>query len=327
MKFFFDLLLDLMNFQFKAGVAKKAAAKPNAFQTAFSAEDESDSASSQVAKGKPIDYLQLKVAMETKAATESQLPSEKVEIEERADAEREAILKRRQEILGGRPESEPKSVSTVDLKQAGLVMVNPPKDASVKSEAKHIQRMVETAQVNEKFKNLLKMKVAERDKDKAEAEFGERPQEFVTAAYRKQKEESLRLERELEASETQKRDMSNLFREMLGSGQYARTKFDTTVEKASTDKPLVVEANVPAERAEPSEALVKKVLEKVVSEDSKEITRAIHEKARLEAFRIVDQIEQLVENDEEGSKEEARISAKERYLQRKRQRLNQEEND
>ena len=315
-----------MNFSFKGAPKKKQQVALNPFETAEEAVSESVSQ-------KPIDYLQLKVLMEAAqvkaAAGEADPEDQSIEIEEKTHKEREAITKRREEILGSRRSVvETKSIgSTADMKQAGLVMVNPAKDPSVRGEAKHIQRMVETAHVNEKFKNLLRIKTAERDKDKAEAEFGERPQEFVTSAYLKQKEESLRLERELEASERQKKDMSIMFREMLGSGQYARSKFvDPAAEPAvaSADKPVVV-AQSTIDPVEPSKELTKKVLEKLVSEESKEVTRAIQEKARQEGFRIVDQIEQLVEHDGDESREEARLSAKERYLQRKRQRALEEE--
>jgi hypothetical protein len=180
--------------------------------------------------------------------------------------------------------------------------------------------MVETSEVNDKFKNLLRMKISEKEKAKAEEEFGQRPEEFITSAYIKKREESLLLEKELEAKESlqKKRDMTNLFKEMLDSGSYARSNFIDPTEPTIVS-PIDIKTAKSVSDAQPEvivpATLVKTVLEKVVPESSREVVTLIEEQAKMEAFKIVKQLEANVEDDD---REEARVSAKERYLQRKK---------
>jgi hypothetical protein len=288
--------------------------------------DQEEERKAEPPTSKPLDYLKIKFYHERKTATEDNTAS--VSLEETIEKDREYALKRREEILSRKPKAVLSS-STADLKQSGLVILHPEKDPGVRGESKHISRMVETSQVNDRFKNLLKMKTAEREKEKAEAEFGQRPDEFVTKAYLKQKEENLRLEKELEARESTKKDLTNMFREMLGSGSYARTNVvDTTKESHSTSVSSEILGRIAGttedKSLEPSKELVEKVLSKLVPESAEEVQRAIHQQAKQEALRIVQQIEHLVDQEDEEDKQLARQSAKERYLARKRQR---QEND
>jgi hypothetical protein len=199
----------------------------------------------------------------------------------------------------------------VDTKQAGLVILGDPN--LQRGEAKHINRMRETAQVNETFKNLMRIKIADREKSKAEEEFGSRPEEVVTKAYLEKKEESLRLEQELLASETTKKDMTNLFRDMLDSGQYARTNLETTKQQV---KPSLLDKISKPPAAEAVDTSIKKVMEKIVPESAKEVSRAVEQQAKLEAVRIIEQLDQIEED-----RDQVRLSAKERYLARKKQRV------
>ena len=300
-----------MNFSLKKAVPKKAAVR--AFDEG-SDKDESEP-TSQISS-KPIDYLFLRAEMEKNRHAVAEEASE--EIDERK--ERDALLRRREETMAGGLSYDKRTTASVDTSQAGLVIIREP--TTERGEAKHISRMVETAQVNEKFKNLLRMKIADREKDKAELEFGVRPEEIVTKAYLKQKEESLRLERELEASESKKKDLSNMFREMLESGSYARSKFvDTAAQEHKVEESLLSRITAKQDQPEVSGEMVKKVLEKIVPESTKEVTRAVEEQARQEAFKIVEQLDKLEGAQDEEDREEARMSAKERYLQRKKQRL------
>jgi hypothetical protein len=298
----------VMNFSFKKAAPKRAAVK------AF---DEDSDKEESLDNSKPIDYVYLRGEME-----KNRNFGEEVNEEIDQHKEREALVRRREDTLAGglNYDKRTTSSSAVDTSQAGLVIIREP--ATERGEAKHISRMVETAQVNEKFKNLLRIKIAEREKDKAESEFGVRPEEIVTKAYLKQKEESLRLERELEASESKKKDLSNMFREMLESGSYARSKFvDIAAQEHKVEESLLSRITAKEEQHEVSEAMVKKVLEKIVPESSKEVTRAVEEQARQEAFKIVEQLDKLEGAQDNEDREEARISAKERYLERKKQRL------
>lgn len=311
--------VDKMNFSLKTTVKKIGKPASNL----FSAEPENDEIPA-AASDKPIDYLHLREEMmkRSQQPVHSQ-PEERIdEVDEKK--EREALLRRREETISGI--SKTSVSSSVDLQQAGLVVVGSG-PVGVRGQAKHIARMQETAQVNEKFKNLMKMKTAEREKDKIESEFGSRPEEIVTKAYLKQKEESLRLERELAASETGKRDLKNMFREMLDSGSYARTKFVDPTAEHRTEKSLLEKIQEPQLRpVEVTHETVQKVMEKVVPESTKETARAVQEQAKLEALKIVQRIELLEGPEHEEDKEQARLSAKERYLQRKRQKLAEEEN-
>ena len=167
---------------------------------------------------------------------------------------------------------------TPSTKVAGLVMMDPSKDPSVKGVSKHIARMKETSEVNEKFKNLLKVKVADREKAKAEEEFGQAPEEFITGAYLKQKQQSLELEKQLEANQP-------------------------LPEVTSVAPP-----EIPA-------GLVKRVLDKIVPESSAEVAKAIEERAKLNVLKIVEQIAAIPDLED---REEIRMNAKERYLERKR---------
>lgn len=282
---------------------------------------------------KPIDYLQIRAEME-KARTAGLVAPVDTSVQELSEKEERAIaLKRREEVMGKSSSWSTSTISsTVNLKQAGLVIINTANRPGVtgdKPEPKHIARMVETAQVNEKFKDLLKMKTAEREKVQAESEFGARPEEFVTSSYLKKREENLRLERELEAreSESKKRDVSNMFKEMLGSGQYARTQYvdSTACVNKKGDARLLEKITV--DQDEQQLRLAEKVLREVVPEDSKEVAKALERQAREEALRIVSQLDNLMETTGNGDmgddvKEEAAIvSAKQRYMQRKKQRL------
>ena len=216
---------------------------------------------------------------------------------------------------------------SVPSSRPGLVVMG---QVGSNRESKHIQRMVETSQVNEKFKNLLKIKIADKEKAKAEEEFGSRPEEIVTSAYVKQRQESLALEKELEAKESnmKKKDMTNMFREMLESGSYARTNYhepsvrsETSVGQSDLNK-----SRGKMESVQVSEELVKKVLDKVVSEETKEVAKAIEARTRMDVMKIVQQVEEIVGNDDqlEEDAETRRMSAKERYLARKRQKMNEQ---
>ena len=200
------------------------------------------------------------------------------------------------------------STQQADTSKSGLVILGEPITGS---SSKHISKMVETSEVNAKFKNLLKIKIADREKDKAQIEFGQRPEEFITSNYVRQKQESLQLEIELKARESGgNRDVQNLFKDMLESGSYARSNY-------VTEKKITKLENQPV--INPSTQQVKHVLSKIVPQDAHEVTRAMEERARLEAMKIIERIQ---END---IRDESRISAKEKYLQRKRQRLQSEE--
>lgn len=319
-----------MNFSFKSTSAKKPGTKAvNPF-----ASQEEEPEIPQPSQLKPLHYL--KIRTEMVKATQAVDEEPEVSLEERTRNELEAAKKRR-ELLGLSSSSSSQPVSekftgesTANLKQAGLVILDASKDPTIKAESKHIARMVETAEVNDKFKNLLKMKTAQREKDKAESEFGARPEEFITTAYLKQKEESLRLEKELEARESsaKKRDVASMFKEMLDSGSYARTHYSDSTKQAGTDesvsKDILSKIVKPAEATvAPTTEQVQKVLSKVVPESAAEVTKIIHEKAKEEALKIIQQIDLLgVDEDENhATRDESRMSAKERYLQRKRRKI------
>ncbi len=305
-----------MNFSLKPIGLKKPSSKP-----LFAAEDEDQvepTADSESAKN-PIDYLHLREEMAKRQAQGSAKPPDDVDLNSDERKEREALVRRRDEAITGRPIEKIGSKSSADVEKAGLVVFG---DVQ-RGQSKHINRMVETAQVNEKFKNLLKIKISEREKDKAETEFGERPEEIITKAYLKQKEESLRLERELEASESKKRDMTSMFREMLESGSYARSNFQDTHSVKIEEKSLLQKISETPSEVEPE--TVKRILEKVVTEESKQVVRAVEQHAKVEALKIIQQIESLEGDDEGGDREQSRLSAKERYLQRKRQKMQSEE--
>ena len=304
--------------QFSLKSVKKQATPNSLKANAFASLEETESVSTSSYSSKPIDYLQIRTELEKARA----IPVDSSGPELTEQAERTAALRRREEAMGKVSEQPSSRISsTVNLKQSGLVIINEP--SAQKAESKHIARMVETAQVNEKFKNLLKMKTAEREKVQAEAEFGARPQEFVTSSYLKQREESLRLERELEnrESDLKKRDVSNMFREMLESGNYARSHFvDTNAVKNPQENIL---DKVVVEVPDFDERLAEKILKTVVPEDAKEVARALEQQARDEALRIVSQLDQLADRTDVVDREETILSAKERYLQRKRQRIHQ----
>jgi hypothetical protein len=313
-----------MNFSLKSKV-KKPSVSADAAKDLFGPDEDSVTAVPQASTDKPIDYLLLKTEM---AKSFSQHPAESnlVLVEEDEAKQRQALLRRRDEAMGQFKQSNSSSSkSTIDMKQAGLVVIGSG-PVGERGEAKHIARMKETAEVNEKFKNLLKIKVAEREKDKAEAEFGERPEEIVTKAYLKQKEESLRLERELQAGESSKRDVSKMFREMLDSGHYARTNYVEESTSKTSEKSLLERIKLPEpERVDVSAEQVKKVLEKIVPEATKETARAVQEQAKIEASKIIEQLQRLDAGaDEEGDREQARLSARERFLQRKKQRIEED---
>ena len=287
----------------------------------------------------PLDYLRIKAVADRRdtGADSGTSSNAVVSLEETIRQDREAALRRRDETMNKKSSSDGfgllNSSSSVNLNQSGLVILDTSKDPTMKGASKHISKMVETSQVNDKFKNLLKMKIAERDKDKAEIEFGTRPEEFITGAYLKQKEENVRLEQELELRESseKKRNVSNLFRDMLSSGSYARSNYvgeekpvATSVSSAILSKVVKDDENT---KSVPSKELVEKVLAKIVPESAEEVSRVIHQQAINEAKRIVDQLDKLVTNEEEGGEEErvdARQSAKERYLERKRRKLEDE---
>ena len=328
--------LDRMNFSFKSTGAKKLGTKAvNPF-----ANQDQEPEIPQPNQLKPLHYLKIRTEM-VKSTLAGDEEAE-VSLEERTRDELVAAKKRR-ELLGLSSSSSSQPVSekftgesTANLKQAGLVILDASKDFSVKAESKHIARMVETAEVNDKFKNLLKMKTAQREKDKAESEFGARPEEFITTAYLKQKQESLRLEKELEARESseKKRDIANMFKEMLDSGSYARTHYADSTKQAGTGESVskdILSKIVKSAEATvaPTAEQVQKVLSKVLPESSAEVTKIIHEKAKEEALKIIQQIDQLgVDEDEDhASRGESRMSAKERYLQRKRRKIIEEAED
>jgi hypothetical protein len=80
-----------------------------------------------------------------------------------------------------------------------------------------------------------------------------------------------------------------------------------------------------AESVEVSSELVQKVLEKVVSGEAKEVAKAIEERTRIDVMKIVRQVDEIVGNEaEEEDAEERRRSAKERFLERKRQKMNEQ---
>ena len=277
---------------------------------------------------KPIDYLKLREEMtKQQQQRESAVGGQSEDLVETIDdarKEREALLRRRDEAMLGKKEESSRSTESapVNLQQAGLVVLGQVQ----RSESRHISRMVETAQVNAKFKNLMKMKRADREKDKCEAEFGERPEEIVTKAYLKQKEESLRLEKELEASESKKRDMTNMFREMLESGSYARSKYVDAKSEGVETMSLLARITEPVQReGDVKVQLVEKVLEKIVTQETKEAVKAVEQQAKLDALKIIQQIDMLEGGEDELDREEARMSAKERYLQRKKLKLLEEE--
>ena len=326
-----------MNFSFKGkpAAAKKSVSNP------FAEAAETEVPIDPNAAAKPLDYLQFRAAFEKAEAEHEQAvfdgeeppPVDEAIIEEKVSSklELEALLRRRRELLsaGSRPE-ERATGSTANLKVAGLIKLDADKDPSVRVQSKHIGKMVETAKVNDTFRNLLKMKIADRDKDKAEAEFGARPEEFVTSAYLKQKQASVELEKQLEAKEAGgdgKKDVSNMFREMLGSGSYARTNVVAEIVRPKdpvTHTVVGKTSDAALASSEPSREMVERVLHKVAPDGGKEVAKAIEDKARQEALRIIGQIDQMAEDDDETSRLEARMSAKERFLMRKRQKLDEQ---
>ena len=214
--------------------------------------------------------------------------------------------------LGSR--AKPMPPKPILVSQPGLVMMDPTKDPTIRREAKHIAKMKETSQVNETFKNLLKVKIADREKILATDEFGSAPEEIITGAYRKQKEASLQLEKELVNKEGGKSNVSNLFREMLGSGSYSRTNYHQPqdVLKPTT---TIMPGPEPIVKNEANELeITKKILEKIGP--TPEVTRAINERAKLDVLKIVEQISHLEDN-----RAETRLSAKERYLARKKAKI------
>ena len=121
--------------------------------------------------------------------------------------------------------------------------------------------------------------------------------------------------------------MTNLFREMLDSGSYARTNFhDPNIKLETVNKvEKTVDLDHQGKAIEVSPELVQKVLDKVVPEESKAVTKAIEERTRIDVMKIVQQVEDIVGNEGgEEETEERRMNARERYLQRKRQKLEEQ---
>ena len=155
---------------------------------------------------KPLDYVKAKLESEQRRAALAAAEARHEEyVEQEEEIGGDKIVDRTDMPLGpaavaARGSSslsiERKAASVAAVSRPGLVKLAEPKSAEERN-PKHIQRMVETSQVNEKFKNLLKIKIAEKDKAKAEEEFGTKPEEFVTLAYLKQRQESLALEQDL----------------------------------------------------------------------------------------------------------------------------------
>jgi len=317
------------NFSFKLGVkptASSGAKLPavtavNAFETA---DDEQVDDTS-----KPFDYVKARIESQQRQAALEAAEGKWV-VGDDMEKESPSIKASAPTSLGpaaiaarnsGKSET---SSSTKSLTRAGLVLTNenPSAGGNRKGESKHIQRMVETSQVNEKFKNLLRIKISEKEKVKAEEEFGQRPEEFITSAYNKKREESLALEKELEAKESMnaKRDMKNLFKEMLDSGSYARSNYVEPRKVGGNDaeaKVISPDAYLSAASTELAPEMVKKVLEKIVPESTREVASLVEEQARMDVLKIVQQLD----IQESEDREEARMSAKERYLMRKKQRL------
>ncbi len=216
--------------------------------------------------------------------------------------------------------------SVANTNTAGLVIMNPNKDPSVKGPSKHIQKMVETSQVNDKFRNLLKVRIADKEKQKAEIEFGSKPEEFLTSAYMKKREESIKLGQELEAQESasSKRDVTNMFRQMLGSGQYTRSNYTPVADQKdlniAASSAREINRERPLDKADVSRDMVTKVLSKVVPESAENVAKAIERRVHMDTFRIMEQIDKV----ESVDRTEAIKIAKERYLERKRQKLQNE---
>jgi hypothetical protein len=302
-----------MNFKFSKIPSKPGKPPVGGLGSVFDAGDEVDKSD-----GKPFDYVKARIESQQRQAALEAMEA-KAEDHEDSCAENPTDPLPSATVLGpaglaakqlGRS-SEERSMKTESLTRPGLVLTT--KDMSRRGESKHIQRMMETSEVNEKFKNLLRMKVSEKEKLRAEEEFGQRPEEFITSAYIKKREESLQLEKELEGKESKSRDIKNLFKEMLESGAYARSNY------TSPPKPLVPTKPESLAPAAIPITVVKTVLEKVVPQSSREVASLIEEKAKMEAFKIVEQLE--ANGGDEVDREQARLSARERYMQRKKQKL------
>ena len=205
--------------------------------------------------------------------------------------------------------SNPTISTKPDVSNPGLVMMGDPTIGV----SKHINRMKETAQVNEKFKTLLAVKTADREKRNLQVEFGSAPEEFITSAYRKQKEASLALEKELEQSESGG-DVAKFYKQMLQSGNYARSNF-TQVEDVA-QKAELPDLIPPVSVAV---ADVEKVLSKIVPESATQVVKEIKSRAKTDALKIVEQIANQFEESEDP--EERRKLAKQKYLERKRAKL------
>ena len=206
--------------------------------------------------------------------------------------------------------------SSTDIQQPGLVILNQP--SAVRGPSKYITRMKETTAERSQFHELMQMKFYQKEKDKLREESGGvEPVVFVTKAYKSALGNASVFAKSLEQKEGQKGSMSSLFRNILNSSDRAtQMQSNDTVQDELKD-----DHSAKDESAEFPVIPSEKVLNAIAPTDKPILgtTDQIGRQARLEALKVIAQLENL--HHEEESRDDKIAAAKARYLARKKQKL------
>ncbi|KAF4746771.1 hypothetical protein FOZ62_020403 [Perkinsus olseni] len=254
-----------------------------------------------------------------------------------------------------RPKERKALSPTEALNRPGLVHVTKEgalhaQDAFKNKHSKHMDHILLTADHRAKETDLIKMKFNRKEREKAKDEIGDEGEAFVTGAYIKKQEELKRFEERLKEEskeqEGEQRSSQNFLRNLLSSGRFARSNANEGIrEKADEEDQEKAAALDDKEESEKKEEKKKEGVLKEVEESGEVKLDAIPKvlphhipKDRSGAIMGTDEqlakqtmqanmkaLEQVENAMSAGSNLEDRVmSAKERYLARKRRKTEAE---
>ncbi|KAF4676663.1 hypothetical protein FOL47_005614 [Perkinsus chesapeaki] len=244
---------------------------------------------------------------------------------------------------------------TKALNRPGLVHVTKEgalhaQDAFKNKHSRHMEHILLTADHRAKETDLIKMKFNRKEREKAKEEIGDEGEAFVTGAYIKKQEELKRFEERLKMEskeqEGEQRSSQNFLRNLLSSGRFARSNANEAdrekadeedQEKAEalddTDKGAKSKGNKTKEQGVLKEVeeeggkvkldAIPKVLPSYIPKDRSGAIMGSEEqlaKQTLQAnMKALEQVESAMSA--ESNLEDRVMSAKERYLARKKRKL------
>ncbi|KAF4724314.1 hypothetical protein FOZ62_027532 [Perkinsus olseni] len=237
---------------------------------------------------------------------------------------------------------------TKALNRPGLVHVTKEgalhaQDAFKNKHSKHMDHILLTADHRAKETDLIKMKFNRKEREKAKDEIGDEGEAFVTGAYIKKQEELKRFEERLKEEskeqEGEQRSSQNFLRNLLSSGRFARSNANEGIREKADEEDQEKAAALDDKESEKKEEEKKEGVLKEVEESGEVKLDAIpkvlpHHIPKDRSGAIMGTDEQLAKQTMQanmknamsaGSNLEDRVmSAKERYLARKRRKTEAE---